>query len=99
MVWAPSYLVQRIPCDWLANTPPLMEVTKYVVWQAIAWMALTGIGIALVNPASSSLLADMFPESSRGTAFGIMFFVGNLGAPLACIWQEDKGLAACRLIL
>lgn len=76
----------------------MKEVTNCVVLQAIAWMALTGIGIALVNPASSSLLADMFPESSRGTAFGIMFFVGNLGAPLACRpWQEYKGLAACKL--
>ena len=69
-----------------------------VVWQAIAWMALTGIGIALVNPASSSLLADMFPESSRGTAFGIMFFVGNLGAHLVCrTWQRHEDPAACRL--
>ena len=79
-----------------------------MVRQAIAWMALTGIGIALVNPASSSILADMFPESSRGTAFGIMFFVGNLGAPLAFklmqnaplafkLMQNDEGLVACRL--
>ena len=59
---------------------PAQRGTNFVLRQAVAWMALSGIGIALVAPASSSILADMFPESSRGTAFGIMFFIGNVGA-------------------
>jgi len=39
-----------------------------------------GFGVALTGPASSSILADMFPESSRGTAFGLMYFISGLGA-------------------
>ena len=33
-----------------------------------------------MSPSSSSILADMFPERTRGTAFGVMMFIGSVGA-------------------
>ncbi|KAK9843533.1 hypothetical protein WJX81_007741 [Elliptochloris bilobata] len=71
--------------------------------QAVAWIAISGVGTALVSPASSSILADMFPESSRGTAFGILFFISNVGSMAGGAWainaaNKDYGqLAGWRL--
>ncbi len=48
------------------------------VYSLIAARALQGAGVALVFPASSVLLMNLFPASERGKAMGINVSVGSL---------------------
>ena len=49
------------------------------VCQAIVFVALTGMGLALVQPSAQSVIADIFAEHKRGRAFGAIFTVSALG--------------------
>ncbi|KAK9835393.1 hypothetical protein WJX81_006954 [Elliptochloris bilobata] len=47
--------------------------------QAMSYSAVNGLGLALVIPASQSLVADYYEEKSRGGAFGLLFGFSSLG--------------------
>ena len=53
-----------------------------VAGQAMLWCAVNGVGLALVIPCIQSLIADYNPAEKRGSAFGLMFFISSMGAPL-----------------
>ncbi len=57
--------------------------------QAMSFSAVNGLGLALVIPAAQSLVADYYEERSRGGAFGLLFGVSSLGAPL-CAQDEEQ---------
>lgn len=43
------------------------------------WRAINGIGLAIVIPALQSFIADSYLDGARGTGFGLLSFVGNVG--------------------
>ena len=45
----------------------------------MCFSAVNGLGLALVIPASQSLVADYYVESSRGGAFGLLLGVASPG--------------------
>lgn len=47
------------------------------------WCAFNGLGLALVIPCISSIIADYHPPDTRGKAFGIMGFVSAIGTHLS----------------
>jgi MFS family permease len=42
--------------------------------------ALNGLGLALVIPAATSLIADLYDPHQRGRAFGVIMTVSAAGA-------------------
>lgn len=42
--------------------------------------AFIGLGLAVIFPTAQSLIADMFPKSKRGQAFGVLGLTGIVGA-------------------
>lgn len=42
--------------------------------------ALIGVGLAVIFPTAQSLIADFFPKSKRGRAFGVLGLTGIVGA-------------------
>nr|MDO8133527.1 MFS transporter [Candidatus Njordarchaeum guaymaensis] len=52
----------------------------------IFWRAITGIGLAVIVPTTQSIIADYFPPSKRGKAFGILGFTGVLGTVFGTIF-------------
>ncbi len=48
--------------------------------------------MSLVTPAMSSIMADMFPEKTRGTAFGVMLCIASIGALAASVLGGMSGL-------
>ena len=62
----------------------------------MSFSAVNGLGLALVIPAAQSLVADYYEEKSRGGAFGLLFGVSSLGAPLCA---EAEEWAALLLVL
>ncbi len=51
--------------------------------------ALSGIGLAVLYPTASSLLADYYPENTRGRAFGLLGLTGILGAVLGTLYATS----------
>jgi MFS family permease len=51
-------------------------------YQAAAWCALNGVGLALVMPCVQSIIAEVYRAKSRGRAFGIIFTTSAFGEPL-----------------
>lgn len=49
--------------------------------------ALNGIGLAIVIPAISSLVADSTDEGNRGWAFGWLQFTGNIGSIMGSMFS------------
>ena len=47
---------------------------------------LSGVGLAVLYPTASSLLADYYPENSRGRAFGYLGLTGIIGSVLGTIY-------------
>ncbi len=39
-----------------------------------------GLGLALVIPATQSLIADLYPPEARGRAFGLLLLFSGIGA-------------------
>ncbi|CAG9466628.1 unnamed protein product [Pedinophyceae sp. YPF-701] len=56
----------------------------------ICW-ACNGLGLAAVIPSSQSLLADLYPESERGVAFGWMYMVGAFGGMGGGLFATNVG--------
>ncbi len=56
------------------------------MWQAAAWCALNGVGLALVMPCVQSIIAEVYHARQRGRAFGTIFTVSALGAHTLQIW-------------
>lgn len=46
----------------------------------MCFSAWNGLGLALVIPCVQSLIADVYSNSTRGRAFGLLFFTSGLGA-------------------
>lgn len=42
--------------------------------------AFNGVGLALMIPSAQSLVADYYPPSSRGSAFGALQLTGEVAA-------------------
>uniref|UniRef100_A0A6N2LB27 Major facilitator superfamily (MFS) profile domain-containing protein n=1 Tax=Salix viminalis TaxID=40686 RepID=A0A6N2LB27_SALVM len=47
--------------------------------QVAFWRAVNGFGLAIVIPALQSFIADSYKDGVRGTGFGLLNFIGNLG--------------------
>lgn len=65
---------------WLWAVMTAMVGLSTNVHEAMVWCAFNGLGLALVIPCISSLIADYHPPETRGKAFGIMGFVSAIGA-------------------
>ena len=58
--------------------------------QAMLWCAFNGVGLALVIPCVSSLIADYNTPEKRGSAFGLMSLIsatGEAGSNFSQSWQ------------
>ena len=51
--------------------------------------ALSGIGLAVLYPTASSLLADYYPENLRGRAFGLLGLTGIMGAVIGTLYATS----------
>ncbi len=51
--------------------------------------ALSGIGLAVLYPTASSLLADYYPDNSRGRAFGLLGLTGIIGSVIGTIYATS----------
>lgn len=47
--------------------------------QAAVWIAMNGVGLALVMPCAQSIMAEAFPCEERGRAFGMLFTLSAFG--------------------
>ncbi|KAH1223878.1 hypothetical protein GmHk_11G031236 [Glycine max] len=47
--------------------------------QVAFWRAINGFGLAIVIPALQSFIADSYKDGVRGTGFGLLSLIGNLG--------------------
>ncbi|MEW5315846.1 MAG: hypothetical protein WDW38_007248 [Sanguina aurantia] len=61
---------------------------------AMVW-AFNGIGLSLIIPNTQSLIADYYPDHSRGSAFGVLQFTGAMGGMLGSVYATNLG---CRVI-
>ncbi|KAK9843749.1 hypothetical protein WJX81_004878 [Elliptochloris bilobata] len=59
--------------------------------EAAAWAACTGVGLALVFPASQSLIADLFAPEKRGRAFGALLTVAALAGMAGSFFSIQMG--------
>ncbi|CAN1814229.1 hypothetical protein LINPERHAP1_LOCUS27073 [Linum perenne] len=48
-------------------------------FQVAFWRAINGLGLAIVIPALQSFIADSYGDGARGTGFGLVSLIGNLG--------------------
>ena len=51
--------------------------------------AFSGIGLAVLYPTASSLLADYYPDNTRGRAFGLLGLTGIVGAVIGTIYATS----------
>lgn len=59
--------------------------------QGMVIWAINGFGLSLVIPTTQSLTADYFSKDARGTAFGVLFFTGALGAMVGQLYATNLG--------
>lgn len=52
---------------------------SYDFRQVAFWRALNGFGLAIVIPALQSFIADSYSDNVRGTGFGLLSLIGNIG--------------------
>lgn len=79
-----------MPCSLYCFPVPSHEAWRDQ--QAYVACALNGLGLALVIPCIQSMCADYSPAEQRGRAFGTLFCVGAVGAPLTNAPRDRKGL-------
>ena len=48
--------------------------------QTMVYSGANGLGLALVIPATQSLVADLYPPEARGRAFGFLLLFSGMGA-------------------
>ena len=53
--------------------------------------AMNGVGLALLIPTAQSLTADYNPADRRGSAFGLLWMTGALGALLGAVFATNVG--------
>lgn len=51
--------------------------------------ALSGLGLAVLYPTASSLLADYYPDNTRGRAFGLLGLTGIIGSVIGTIYATS----------
>lgn len=84
IVWAVAFF-----CIWVAGT----SATNGIIYAAIA-MGLLALAIVIFTPAASALVADLAPESLRGTYLSVSsqcWAVGFLIGPPIGGWAIDRG--------
>ncbi|EFN58437.1 hypothetical protein CHLNCDRAFT_140406 [Chlorella variabilis] len=59
--------------------------------QAMVSCAVNGLGLALVIPCVSSMVADYHPPETRGGAFGMMGFTASLGGMAGAFYATNVG--------
>ena len=64
--------------------------------QGYFFWAVNGIGLAMVIPNGQSIIADSYPEASRGRAFGALYLTGAFGAMAGTLYATNMGeLPSC----
>lgn len=58
---------------------------------AMICAAFNGLGLALVVPVSTSLIAELYPSASRGVGFGLMNLTGATGGMLGGLFATNVG--------
>ena len=53
---------------------------------------INGIGLSMVVPSGQSMVADYYPEESRGAAFGALYLTGAVGAMLGALQMPHQAL-------
>nr|MDO8097583.1 MFS transporter [Candidatus Njordarchaeota archaeon] len=59
--------------------------TEYI--DMLIWRAITGIGLAVIIPTTSSLVTDYFAPEKRGKAFGWLGLTGVIGAIVGTLFM------------
>ncbi|KAL3527071.1 hypothetical protein ACH5RR_011727 [Cinchona calisaya] len=72
----PTVLAVGTLC-WALSTAAV-GLSKYFL-QIALWRAVNGVGLAIVIPALQSFIADSYMDGVRGTGFGFLSLVGNVG--------------------
>ena len=67
------------------------DADSWCCGQAATWAACTGLGLALVFPASQSLVADMFAPEKRGRAFGTLMTIAALSGMAGSFFSIQMG--------
>ena len=60
-------------------------------WGIVFVRAFTGLGLAVIVPTTQSLIADYFPRSKRGKAFGVLGLTTILGAIVGTLYATLLG--------
>lgn len=63
----------------MASLSPSAGIDSARTVQAATFAGLNGAGLALVLPCVQSILAEVYPASRRGLAFGLVMTAGVLG--------------------
>lgn len=64
------------------------------VRQGYIFWAFNGLGLALVIPSGQSLIADYYPATARGRAFGMLYLTGAVGAMVGTLFATNVGKLA-----
>ncbi|XP_050208278.1 uncharacterized protein LOC126657613 [Mercurialis annua] len=72
----PKVLAMGTFC-WALSTAAVGASQQFL--QVAFWRAVNGFGLAIVIPALQSFIADSYTEGVRGTGFGMVNLIGNLG--------------------
>ena len=52
------------------------------------------IGLSMVIPNGQSIIADSYPETARGKAFGALYLTGAFGAMFGTLYATNMGTPA-----
>ena len=63
--------------------------------QMMVCSGANGLGLALVIPATQSLIADLYPPETRGRAFGLLLLFSGLGEPAGALRDLCLYAAGC----
>ncbi|XP_065876394.1 uncharacterized protein [Euphorbia lathyris] len=72
----PTVLAMGTFC-WALSTAAVGASHSFL--QVAFWRGINGFGLAIVIPALQSFIADSYKDSVRGTGFGVVNLIGNLG--------------------
>lgn len=72
----PTILSTGIFC-WALSTAAVSACHDFL--QVAFWRAINGFGLAIVIPALQSFIADSYNDGMRGTGFGFLSLIGNVG--------------------
>ncbi|KAJ9170825.1 hypothetical protein P3X46_018899 [Hevea brasiliensis] len=72
----PAVLAMGTLC-WAISTAAVGASQHFL--QVAFWRAVNGFGLAIVIPALQSFIADSYTDGVRGTGFGLVNLIGNMG--------------------